>query len=64
MTRSLLSRRQTNKTTSSEGVLCDKYGVKTLENEGVCLYGRMSATWAVKQKTQSHILITMADYLA
>ena len=37
-------------TTSSEGVLCDKYGVETFENEGDCLYGCMSATWAVKQK--------------
>jgi hypothetical protein len=48
MTRSILFA-PTNKTTSSEGVICDKYGVKPLENEGVYLYGRVTATWAVKQ---------------
>jgi len=37
MTCSLLSRLQTFQTTSSKGVLCDKYGVKTLEYEGVCM---------------------------
>jgi hypothetical protein len=59
MTRSLLSRLQTFQTTSSEGVLYDKYGVKTLENEGVCI----SATWAVKQKQKkSHIRITMTAF--
>jgi len=60
--RSLLSRLQTFQTTSSEGVLCDKYGVTTLENECVCMAVCLQrGKW---NKKRPHIRITMTAFLA